>query len=185
MHEPPGHRDPSPSPQPLDSAPDMHEQLSHLGPSSEPPDRILIGPRTLDDEIALGLDSAVDGLQKTARFINALHGATLEQSNMQQEDIDRLHATEPNLCFNITEKHFLKALCTFLCMRKGLLSRWYARPCRQFATIPLGPVIQALYGSLEMADLMHYRGQTTADILEYAQMHGGKAQGIQQYHMWF
>ena len=35
-------------------------------------------------------------------------------------------------------------------------------------------MIQALYGSLETADKMHYRERATADILEYAQTHSGK-----------
>ena len=53
------------------------------------------------------------------------------------------------------------------------------RPCRavtqrQFITIPLGPVIQALYGSPETANKMHYRAQATTEILKYARMHGGK-----------
>ncbi len=46
-------------------------------------------------------------------------------------------------------------------------------PHRQFVTIPLGPVIQALYGSLETAEKMHYRERTTTEILEYARTHDG------------
>ena len=46
-------------------------------------------------------------------------------------------------------------------------------PPWQFVTIPLGPVIQALYGSPETAGKMHYHKQAMAKILEYAQMHGG------------
>ena len=40
-------------------------------------------------------------------------------------------------------------------------------PQRRFITIPLGPVIQALYGSLETANKMHYRERTTTEILEH------------------
>jgi hypothetical protein len=47
-------------------------------------------------------------------------------------------------------------------------------PRRQFITIPLGPVIQALYASPDIAEKMHYRERTTSDILEYARKHGGK-----------
>jgi hypothetical protein len=47
-------------------------------------------------------------------------------------------------------------------------------PRRQFITIPLGPVIQALYSSPDTAKKMHYREQTTAKILEYARTHNGK-----------
>jgi len=35
-------------------------------------------------------------------------------------------------------------------------------------------MIQALYGSLETADNMHYCEWATTEILEYAQTHGGK-----------
>jgi len=35
-------------------------------------------------------------------------------------------------------------------------------PCRLFVTIPLGPVIQALYASPDTADKMHYREWTMA-----------------------
>ena len=47
-------------------------------------------------------------------------------------------------------------------------------PRRQFVTIPLGPVIQALYGSAEIADKMHYREQATAEVLGYSRTHSGK-----------
>ncbi|KAN0111923.1 hypothetical protein V8E52_008013 [Russula decolorans] len=47
-------------------------------------------------------------------------------------------------------------------------------PCRQFVTIPLGPVIQALYALPGTAENMHYRERTTTEILEYARTHGGK-----------
>jgi hypothetical protein len=42
-------------------------------------------------------------------------------------------------------------------------SKRYAR--RQFHTIPIGPMIQALYRSQESAQLMHHRRQRTEDIL--------------------
>ena len=47
-------------------------------------------------------------------------------------------------------------------------------PCQQFVTIPLGPVVQVLYGSLETANRMHYCKWATANILEYTQMCGRK-----------
>jgi len=52
-------------------------------------------------------------------------------------------------------------------------------PHRRFITIPLGPVIQALYGSPETAYKMHYRERAMGDILEYARTHGGK---IREYN---
>ncbi len=48
-------------------------------------------------------------------------------------------------------------------------------PNRQFITIPLGPVLQALYNLLETADNMHYREWATAEILDYARMHSGRS----------
>ena len=71
-------------------------------------------PRLLDAEIAIRLNSTINELRKTAQFIDALRGATLEQSNMQQEDIDHLHTAEPDPRLNITDKHFCKALSAFL-----------------------------------------------------------------------
>jgi hypothetical protein len=68
------------------------------------------GPNSLNNDIDLGLNSLIDELKKTACFIDALQGATLEQSNMLQEDIDCLHAAEPDHCLDVTDKHFVKAL---------------------------------------------------------------------------
>ncbi len=50
----------------------------------------------LNDDIVLGLNSPIDELKKTSQFICALRDATLEQSNMQQEDINRLRAADPD-----------------------------------------------------------------------------------------
>ena len=44
-------------------------------------------PTTFDP---LGLNSSIDELKTTAQFIEALRGATLEQSNMRQEDIEQM-----------------------------------------------------------------------------------------------
>ena len=45
---------------------------------------------------------------------------------------------------------------------------------RKFISIPLGPVIQALYRSLGTAHNMHYRESKTTKILEHARTHGGE-----------
>lgn len=199
-------------------------------------------PRCSYDDIGLALRSPIDELKKTAQFINALRGATLEQSNMRQDDIDRLRAAEPDHRLDVTDVHFVKALRTFLsttnasqatynalrstmmecypddpflsfdqikrrveqlsgvvpifhdmcqdtcvgftgpfvdCDRCPICGRDRYRsgtrdPNRQFVTIPLGPVLQALYNSPETAENMHYRERATAEILDYARMHGGK-----------
>jgi hypothetical protein len=213
----------------------------------EPLEGISTGPRPRIDDLALGLNSPIDELKKTAHFIDALRGATLEQSNMQPEDIERLRAAEPDPRLDVMDNHFVKALNLFLSttnasrttydnIRSGMmrcypddpfLSFWQVKrrveqlsgvvpifydmcldtcvgftgplvdrdccpmcgknryrsgtrePMRQFTTIPLGPVIQALYGSPETAGKMHYREQATSEILEYAQMHSGK---VKEYY---
>ncbi len=60
-------------------------------------------------------------------------------------------------------------MCGKDCYQSGM---W--EPYWQFITIPLGLVIQVLYGSPETAHKMHYCERATGEILEYAQMHGGK-----------
>ena len=153
----------------------------------------------------------------------------------------RLHAAEPEPLLDVTDKHFVKALQTFLSTTNSSQATYNAihstmlacypedsflsfdqmkrrakqlsgivpifhdmcqdtcvgftgplwdcdqcpncgkshyrpgtkEPHRQFITIPLGPVIQALYGSLETAEKMHYRERTTANILEHARTHRG------------
>ena len=200
------------------------------------------GPHDHEPGNVPGLDSPIDELKMMAEFIKALKGATLEQSNMQPEDVERLRAADPTPVVDATDKHFVKALKTFFSttnssqatynnMRSTMLecypddpflsydqmrrrveqlsgvvpiyhdmcqdtcvaftgpwkdcdhcpicSKPHYRPGtkephRQFITIPLGPVIQALYSSPETAKKMHYREQTTDEILEYARMHGGK-----------
>jgi hypothetical protein len=226
--------DPPDPPDGRDSPPPPHE---------EPSETIPPGSRPLEDDmITRGMDSPIDELKKTAQFIAALRGATLEQSNMRPEDIDRLRAAEADPHLDVADRHFTKALRVFLSttnasqatyddIRSSLMlcypedpflsfrqvkrrveqlsgvvpifndmcrdtcvgftgplldldccpicgkDRYLPgtqEPHRQFITIPLGPVIQALYGSPETAQKMHYRERTTADILEYARTHGGK-----------
>ena len=97
---PPSHQSPTP--------PSTHQQ------SGAPSEGSYSGPRPCNDDVILGLGSPIDNLKKTAAFIDALWGATLEQSNMQQDDIDRLCAAESDPCLDVTDKHFVKALRIFL-----------------------------------------------------------------------
>ncbi|SJL17328.1 uncharacterized protein ARMOST_20878 [Armillaria ostoyae] len=48
------------------------------------------------------------------------------------------------------------------------------RPRHQFYTIPIGPIIQALYASPASAKNMQHHKEATQRILEYAQTHGGR-----------
>ena len=223
--------------------PSEYQSLPPVPPRQEEQlDAIPTDPGPLNDILALGLDSPIYDLKKTAQFICALQGATLEKSNMRQEDIDRLRATDPDPRIDITDKHFGKALRAFLLTTNASQSTYNAlrslmiecypedpflsfgqmrrrveqlsgvvpitydmcpdtcvgftgplvdcetcpicgkdryrsgthEPHRQFITVPLGPVIQALYGSLETAEKMHYRERATTKILEYAREHNGK-----------
>ncbi|KAF9032493.1 hypothetical protein BDZ89DRAFT_1091218 [Hymenopellis radicata] len=49
---------------------------------------------------------------------------------------------------------------------------------RQFKTLPLGPIAQALYALPETAEKMEYRVQETERVLTYARMNGGKIETI-------
>jgi hypothetical protein len=60
------------------------------------------------------LNSPIDKLKKIAQFIYGLQGVTLEDSNMQQEDIDQLCTADPGPCLDIEDRHFIKLLQGFL-----------------------------------------------------------------------
>jgi hypothetical protein len=68
-------------PPPLSST-ECQSPPSHLTQQQpELSDGVPTGPRSLDDDIVLGLNSPIDELKKTAEFICGLRGATLEHSN--------------------------------------------------------------------------------------------------------
>lgn len=227
---------PPPSPAKRQSDIPPHEQ------QSGPPDAVSTGPRSVDNDIELGLNSPMDEPKKTAQFIRGLQGATLEDSNMQPDDIDRLHTADPGPRLDTEDRHFIKSLRGFLSSTgasEATYNDWHdllldcypdnpflsfnqmkrrveqisgvvpiyhdmcqhtcvgftgplidcencpicgadryrpdtREPCRQFVTIPLGPVIQAFYASPETAEKMHYRERKTAEILNYARTHDGK-----------
>ena len=55
-------------------------------------------------------------------------------------------------------------------------TRYYpdsSKPQKQFWTVPIGPVIQAFYGSCEIAENMHYLERKLAENLETARLNGG------------
>jgi hypothetical protein len=47
-------------------------------------------------------------------------------------------------------------------------------PRKRFTTIPIGPVIQAFYGSRDIAEHMHYLEKKLAENLERARLNGGR-----------
>lgn len=53
------------------------------------------------------------------------------------------------------------------------------QPCHQFLTIPIGPVIQALYCSDDTAEQMHYLEHITKTILKDIEKNGRK---LEEYH---
>jgi len=119
---------------PSHTSPPLHQQdlLEDILPS---------GSRSLDDEIHLGLNSTIDDLKKTAHFINALRGATLEESNMQQGDIDHLHAAEPDPCLDITDEHFDKAFGLFMSTTNTSQANYNAIRSRMLKCYPNDPFL--------------------------------------------
>jgi len=101
------------------SPPPYHQQAleSALASVSE---GSLAGTSSIDDINLLGLKSPIGELKKTAQFIDALRGATLEQSNMKQDDIDRLRAAEPDPRLDVTDRHFIKAFHAFVSTTNAL-----------------------------------------------------------------
>ncbi len=119
---------------PSHTSPPLHQQ--------DPLEDILpLGPRSLDDEIHLGLNSTINDLKKTACFIDALRGATLEESNMQQGDIDRLRATKPDPCLDITDKHFDKAFGLFMSTTNTSQANYNAIRSRMLKCYPNDPFL--------------------------------------------
>ena len=175
------------------------------------------------ESLTAGLDAKIEDFRITAEFIEGLRTATLENSNMREGDIERLREAPSHYPDEVSDKHFLKALRTFIAttnssektyndvraasqacypddpflsfdqvkrkleMLTGVVPilhdmcidtcaaftspfssldacpkcsqpRYHpgtSQPRRQFVTIPIGPVIQALYSSFEIAEHMH------------------------------
>src|SRR5258708_13800640 len=112
--------------EPLYDPPDQQSLMPLSTYEQEPSDGISTGPQPHDDDLVLGLDSSINDLKKMACFIDTLQGATLEQSNMRQEDIDRLHMAEPDPCLDVVNRHFVKALRVFLSTTNALQTTYNA-----------------------------------------------------------
>ncbi|KAG6894511.1 hypothetical protein C0992_005782 [Termitomyces sp. T32_za158] len=95
-------------PETLDSEQTQSPEIRHL-PFHE-------GPQSAaqSTEVTPGLDSNIDELRLTAQFIEALKSATLEKSNMDPEDIKRLREAPPHPLVDTSDRHFIKALRTFI-----------------------------------------------------------------------
>ena len=112
--------------EPLYDPPDQQSLMPLSTYEQEPSDGISTGPQPHDDDLVLGLDSSINDLKKMACFIDTLQGATLEQSNMRQEDIDRLHMAEPDPCLDVVNRHLVKALRVFLSTTNALQTTYNA-----------------------------------------------------------
>ncbi|KAG6882434.1 hypothetical protein C0993_010554, partial [Termitomyces sp. T159_Od127] len=218
-----------------------HEQLEP--PPFQHPEPLQHTLEPVSDEIVtVGLNSNLDDLRIAAQFIEGLRTATLEKSNMSVEDIKRLREAPSDSFDEINDRHFVKALRTFLATtnasehtyedvrtahqdcypddpylsyyqvqrRVELLTgvmpimhdmctgscigftgpfdtldacpecsepRYHSgtkKPRRQYPTIPIGCVIQALYRSEHTAQLMHYLDDFAEQIIKNAQENGGE-----------
>lgn len=197
------------------------------------------------ESLTAGLDAKIEDFRITAEFIEGLRTATLENSNMREGDIERLREAPSHYPDEVSDKHFLKALRTFIAttnssektyndvraasqacypddpflsfdqvkrkleMLTGVVPilhdmcidtcaaftspfssldacpkcsqpRYHpgtSQPRRQFVTIPIGPVIQALHLSEETAEQMHYLERITERILQDMEKNGGKVEG--------
>jgi hypothetical protein len=104
--------EPSTFPPPL--SPTKHQSPPLPKQQPEPSDGVPTALRSLDDDTLLGLNSPIDDLKKTARFIRSLRDATLEHSNMRQDDINRLRTANLGPILDVEDKHFIKSLRGFL-----------------------------------------------------------------------
>jgi hypothetical protein len=76
-----------------------------------------------------------------------------------------------NSCMAFTGPHETLDACSRCKESRYILGT--TKPQKHFTTIPMGPVIQAMYGSQEVADSMHYLERTLADNVERARLNGG------------
>jgi Transposase family tnp2 len=201
---------------------------------------VQVMPPTYNDEPTIGLGSGIGEINNTARFIESLKTAALDESNMQSEDIQRLRDAPSTFPFDVHDDDFVFALEAFLAVSNasqqtfntfrsaamkrhrdspflsydqikrrveqisGVIpiihdmcidscaaftgpfsdldkcpicfkarykdtggSRTKRIPQRRFHTIPIGPIIQALYRSPETAKLMRHRSERTKAIISH------------------
>ena len=221
-HHPEGERDPN-------QRPDA-DQESFRPPILEP------------DEGEPDTGIYIPALRITMNNIQALKNATLDESGMAPDDVNRLRDPQPASCgLDMSDIHFIKSLRHFIystdtsrdhyeTIRKVNMAAYpddeflsfdqakrtlkklsgvvpirhdccisscaaftgaYSdldacpycdaprydnneKPSRQFTTIPIGPVLQALYMSPETAEDMHYLEKRLAKIEEHLRTHNGE-----------
>jgi hypothetical protein len=105
----------------MNHAPPGGDQINGTQPPFDPNTDNLdndFGPLVPDNQehepFTAGLDAKIEDLRITANFIEGLRTATLETSNMRKEDIERLREAPLHSPDEVSDKHFLKALRTFI-----------------------------------------------------------------------
>jgi hypothetical protein len=199
-------------------------------------------PPTLEADEDEDIGIYIPALQITMNNIQALKNATLEESGMAPDDIDRLRDPQPAFCsLDMSDTHLIKSLRHFIystdtsrdhyeTIRKVNMAAYpddeflsfnqakqtlkklsgvvpirhdccisscvgftgaysdldacpycktarydnNGKPCRQFTTIPIGPVLQALYMSPKTAGEMHYLEKRLTKIEEHLRTHNGE-----------
>jgi hypothetical protein len=90
---------------------------NNASPCSPDTGNLLSAHQNLDSEDQAptpGLNAHIDELRVTAQFIDGLRTATLDNSNMREEDIQWLRDLPSDFPKEITDRHFLKVLRTFI-----------------------------------------------------------------------
>jgi hypothetical protein len=73
-----------------------------------------------------------------------------------------------NLCLAFTGPHENLEACA--CCNEAQYFPGTTKPRKRFTTIPIGPVIQAMYSSRNIADSMHYLERKLVDNLEHVRL---------------
>ncbi len=123
--------------------------------------------------------NALEETYKSFLFAYKEHHPSLQQYSFYQmkKHVEHLSSVVP-----LTHDMCIKSCAVFTGPFKNLEECYYCRkPCYenrwpqcQFYTIPVGPIIQALYTSPASAKNMQHCTEATQRILAYAQTHGGR-----------
>ncbi|KAH9050331.1 hypothetical protein EDB87DRAFT_1696966 [Lactarius vividus] len=114
-------------------------------------------------------------LRSLRHFIN---NATASRSHYDRiQVIERLHRPDdPIMSFDQVKRrvHWLSGVVPIEHDIKPRYSPGTTKPQKRFTTIPVGPVIQALYSSHELAEKMHYLEKKLAENSDHARLNRGR-----------
>jgi hypothetical protein len=105
---------------PVTNAPPFDPNTGNLDHNFRPPTPDDQEPESFTGEITAGLDAKIEDLRITAEFIEGLRTATLEESNMRKDNIKCLREAPSQYPDEVLDKHFLKALRTFIATTNAL-----------------------------------------------------------------